>query len=141
MLDKCLFHYEVSEGLNKTRNTDVLEPLLNIGFIDVINSNSASIYGWHTTSQALSHADWAAQNGMCACSVTSLVSDSLWPYGLQPASLLCPWDFPGKNTGVGCHFLLQDIFPTQGHNPCLLHLLHCRQILYRWATGEAQTNL
>ena len=34
-------------------------------------------------------------------------SDSLWPHGLQPARLLCPWDFPGKNTGVGCHFLLQ----------------------------------
>jgi len=37
---------------------------------------------------------------------------------------LCPWDLPGKNTGVGCHFLLQGIFPTQGSN---LHLLHCRQ--------------
>ena len=35
--------------------------------------------------------------------------------------LLCPWDFPGKNTGVGSHFLLQGIFPTQGLNPCLLH--------------------
>ena len=36
-------------------------------------------------------------------------------------------DSPGKNTGVGCHFLLQGIFPTQGSNP---GLLHCRQILY-----------
>ena len=35
--------------------------------------------------------------------------------------ILCPWDFPGKNTGVGCHFLLQGIFQTQGSNPCLLH--------------------
>ena len=42
----------------------------------------------------------------------SVVSDSLWPHGLQPSKLLCPWDFPGKNTGVGCHFLLQGIFPT-----------------------------
>ena len=33
----------------------------------------------------------------------------------------CPWDFPGKNTGVGCHFLLQGIFPTQESNPHLLH--------------------
>ena len=33
-------------------------------------------------------------------------------------------NFPGKNTGVGCHFLLQGIFPTQGSNSCLLHLLH-----------------
>ena len=38
--------------------------------------------------------------------------------------LLCPWDFPGKDTGVGCHFLLQGIFPTQGSNLCLLCLLH-----------------
>ena len=41
--------------------------------------------------------------------------------------LLSPWDSPGKNTGVGSHFLLQGIFPTQGLN---LGLLHCRQILY-----------
>ena len=39
---------------------------------------------------------------------------------LQPTSLLCPWDFPGKNTGVGCHFLLQGILPTQGSILCLL---------------------
>ena len=39
----------------------------------------------------------------------------------------CPWNSPGKNTGGGCHFLLQGIFPTQGLNPSLLH---CRQILY-----------
>ena len=31
------------------------------------------------------------------------------------------WNFLGKNTGVGCRFLLQGIFPTQGSNPCLLH--------------------
>ena len=36
---------------------------------------------------------------------------------------LCPWNFPGKNTGMGGHFLLQGIFPTQGSNPSLLHLL------------------
>ena len=41
--------------------------------------------------------------------------------------LLCPWDSPGKNAGVGCHFFLQETFPTQGLNPCLLH---CRQRLY-----------
>jgi len=35
--------------------------------------------------------------------------------------LLYPWDSPGKNTGVGCHALLQGIFPIQGSNPCLLH--------------------
>ena len=39
---------------------------------------------------------------------------------------LCSWDSPGRNTGVGCHFLLHGIFPTQGSNP---DLPHCRQIL------------
>ena len=57
----------------------------------------------------------------------SVVSDSLQPHGLQPTRLLSPWDIPGKNTGVGCHFLLQRIFPTQGSNP---GLPHCRQMLY-----------
>ena len=45
----------------------------------------------------------------------------LWPHELQPTRLLCPWNFPGKSTGVGDHFLLQRIFPTQGSNPHLLH--------------------
>ena len=62
----------------------------------------------------------------------------LWPYELQPARLLCPWDSPGKSTIVGCHFLLQGIFPTQGSNP---GLLHCRQILYCWVTREALSEL
>ena len=51
---------------------------------------------------------------------------TLRPHGLQPAGLLCPWDFPGSNTGVGCHFLLQEIFLTQGSNPHFLCLLHWR---------------
>ena len=57
-------------------------------------------------------------------------SDSLRPHVLYPARLLCPWDSPGKNTGVGCHLLFQGIFPTQGLNLSLLWLLHCRKILY-----------
>ena len=44
-------------------------------------------------------------------------------------SLLCPWDSPGKNTGAGCHFLLQGIFLTQESNPHLLCLLHCGWVL------------
>ena len=57
----------------------------------------------------------------------SVVSDSLRPHGLQPTRLLCSWDFPGKNIGVGSQVLLQGIFPIQGLN---LGLLHNRQILY-----------
>ena len=45
---------------------------------------------------------------------------TLRPPGLYPARLLCSWDFPGKNTEVGCHFPLQGIFPTQGLNPHFL---------------------
>ena len=55
--------------------------------------------------------------------ITAVVSDSLRPHGLWPARLLCPWDSPGKNTGEGCHFLLQGIFSTRGSNPHLPHLL------------------
>ena len=55
------------------------------------------------------------------------MSDSLWPLGLYPARLPCPWNSPGKNNGMGWQSLLQGIFPTQGSNP---GLLHCRWILY-----------
>ena len=57
----------------------------------------------------------------------SLGSVSLQSHGLQPARLLCPWNSPSKNTGVGSHSLLQGIFLTQGSSLCLLHY---RQILY-----------
>ena len=43
----------------------------------------------------------------CCCSVTSVLSDSVWPHRQQPTRLPLPWDSPGKNTGVGCQFLLQ----------------------------------
>ena len=59
----------------------------------------------------------------------SVVSDSLRPRGLYSQ-----WDFPGQNTGVVSCSLLQEIFPTQGSNP---GLLHCRQILYRWGTRDS----
>ena len=47
---------------------------------------------------------------------------------MDPTRLLHPWNFLGKSTGVGCHFLFQVIFPTQESN---LGLPHCRQMLYR----------
>ena len=65
---------------------------------------------------------WVSQS-VTSCSV---VSNSLPPHGLQPARLPCPWNSPGKNTGVSCHFLLQRIFPTQGWKP---GLPCCRQVL------------
>ena len=57
----------------------------------------------------------------------SVMSDSLQPHGLQLSRFPCAWDSPGKSIGVGSHFLLQGIYPTQGSNP---GHLQCRQILY-----------
>ena len=64
----------------------------------------------------------------------SVVSDSLQPHGAAAASLLRLWDFPGKNTGVDCHFLMQGIFPIKGSNLCLLL---GRGILYHQASCDA----
>ena len=60
---------------------------------------------------------------MCIARVLSPVRLFVTPW-TQPSRLLCPQNFPGKNTGVGCYFLLPGIFPNQGWNPWLLHLLH-----------------
>ena len=68
----------------------------------------------HAPCPALSSGE--SLNTLRACSV---VSGSLRPHGLLPARLLCPKDFPGKNTGVGCHFLIQGTFLTQRSNPHL----------------------
>ena len=72
-----------------------------------------------------------ARARLCSCSV---VSNSSQPHGLLPTRLLCPWNFPGQNTGTACHFLLQGIFPTQELNPLLLHhlgfLVYSYTILY-----------
>ena len=68
----------------------------------------------------------------------TVVSDSLWPHGLQPARLLCPWAFPGNDTGVGCHFLLQGVFqcrqmllpsepPGKSNNNAVLPFKNSRQ--------------
>ena len=58
------------------------------------------------------------------CVSLSVMSNPLQLHGLQSDRLLCPWDSLGKNTGVGFHFLLQGIFPTQRSNLCLFRLLH-----------------
>ena len=79
----------------------------------------------------------------------SFMSDSLQPLGLLPARLL-PQDFPGKNTSMGCHFLLEETFLTQGLNLCLLYLLHQQvdffyhlltYLTYLLLGGKVMTNL
>ena len=62
------------------------------------------------------------------------MSDSFVTPCSVASQVLCPWDFPGKNTGVSGHFRLQGIFLTQGSSLLLLHPL------YRWATRGAQIN-
>ena len=69
----------------------------------------------------------------CFCLISKSCLTLLWQHGLKPARFLCPRNFPGKNTGAGCHFLLQGIFLIQGLNP---HLLHYSQILYHWTTWD-----
>ena len=87
----------------------------------------STVSGFSSCQLNLCRNGWMVHACMLSCSV---MSDSLRPIGLQPTRLLCLWDFPGKSTVVGCHFLFQGIFPIQGSNPCLLCLLNCRQILY-----------
>ena len=70
------------------------------------------------------------------CLSRSVMSNSFDSMDCSPHSSVCG-DSPGKNTGVGCHFLLQGISLTQGSNLRLRCLLHCRRILYLLSHGEA----
>ena len=72
---------------------------------------------------------------VCVCVYVCVCAKSLqscWALcdPMDCTRLLCPWDSPGRNTGVGCHFLLQGIFPTQELNPHLVCLLH-------WQAGSS----
>ena len=74
----------------------------------------------------------------CACSVSSVVFNSLLPYGLQLTRLLCPWDSAGRNTGVGCHAFLQGIFRIPGIKltfACVSFI--AGRFFTHWATWEA----
>ena len=64
-----------------------------------------------------------SSTGACVCVCVQSCLILCDPMKCSPPGS-CPWDFPCKNTGVGCHFLLQRIIPTQGSNPRLLRLLH-----------------
>ena len=64
---------------------------------------------------------WIKSLFLTGCLVAKLFPTFCDPQGLEATRLLCPWDFPGKNTRVGCHFFLQGTLPTQKSN---LHLLH-----------------
>ena len=74
---------------------------------------------------------WCQRVCLCVCVSCTAVSDSNPMDCSLPDS--CPWSFPGKNIGVGCHFLLQGTFLTQGLNSHLLHVLH-------WQAGSLPTS-
>ena len=76
---------------------------------------------------------WQFHIGDSACSLSHV-----WLFKLQPTRLLCPWGFPGKGTGVGCHFILRG-----SSWPRDLTCVFCigRRILYQWATRETHTNI
>ena len=78
----------------------------------------------------------------CCCCLFTKSCPTLATPSTVARQTLCPWDFPGENTGEGCHFLLQRIFPTQGLNPWLLHwqadslpLSHQESPLSAWDTS------
>ena len=89
-----------------------------------ISTQWLNYYTWHLASSDKTHGGGGLVAKLCLTLVTT------WTVANQAP---LPWNFPGKNTGVGCHFLLQGILPTQGLNP---GLPHCGQILYHWATRE-----
>ena len=97
-----------------------------LGFWPALQAFTKGLMTEVTVRSLLQHSDYLRLSHFCcwkdecACSC-AVMPDSVRPHGLQPTRLLCPWDSPGKNTGVGCHFLLNGIFLTQGLNPRLLH--------------------
>ena len=95
--------------------------LFSISLFFIFYLNNYLPYLFFTLAFPLPHNQESERKWSC-----SVMSDSLRPHGLYPTRLLHPWDSPRKNTGVGCHLLLQGIFQTQGSIP---GLPHCRQTL------------
>ena len=78
--------------------------------LEISNSQATDVYCVSTVCHVLGMKGKEADSGMlvyCCCQVASVVSDSVRPHRRGPTRLPRPWDSPGKNTGVGCHFLLQ----------------------------------
>ena len=92
------------------------------GLTGLISLLSQGLSGVFSSTVVRKHQYYFILQTMSVCSQSYLtLGDHM---DCSPSRLLCPWNFPGKNTGVGCHFLLQGIFLTQGSNLHLLHLLH-----------------
>ena len=85
----------------------------NIYFVNSINRHLEKT--WHK---------FLGRGGLSEIKYVRSVSRSVLSASLWPTRLLCPWDFPDKNTGVGSHSLLKDSIPIQGLNQILYHLSH-----------------
>ena len=111
------FHYVNKHKLSFYYGLDAEDSMVSRNTMDPALNHDTQLTSGETESMDQS----------CMSISHSVISNSLQCHGLQLARLLCPWNSPGKNTGMSCHFLLQEIFQTQGLNP---GHLHCRQILY-----------
>ena len=88
----------------------------------------------HGVSKSWTQLKWLSTQNKTVC-MFSVMSNSLWPHGLSPARLLCPWNSPGKNTGVGCHFCLQNL--------CILNKLqtpHSKILRLLWSYPKWTSN-
>ena len=115
----CYFRLVKSEDIQVTTGSHLVLDLLFSTSPQVISQLVSSSFLCTQVLVCPNYIPKLTAYNMCVCVLScSIVPNPLQLHGLQPTSLLYPWNFPGKN------FLLQGIFPTQGFNLCLLHLLH-----------------
>ena len=139
-------HVQKEDHQRYWNKTDVWEPrkeaLKETNRTNTLISNSQPLQLWKNEflwfkPPSLWYFVMAALENKCVCDhLMSRVWLFVTPWTVSHQAL-CPWNSPGKNTGVDCHSLFQGIFPTQRSNPHLLCLLHCRRRLYHWAIREA----
>ena len=117
------------DSLIKRKSTENLK-IEQTSAQDIFNLNCIGYLWWDFNSNGENIVKW-----INACLLSSVrFFATLWTV----VRLLCPWDSPGKNTGVECHAPLQGNFLTQGSNFHLLRLLHCRWVLHHWVTSKIQ---
>ena len=109
----------VFTGVPTRVHLEETRPVILIGKL-LKRENVVNSYGEEIGEQPRGSREPDTKPGACVLSRVGLCD----PTDGSPAGLLCPWDSADKNTGVGCHALLQGIIPTQGSNPHLLRLLH-----------------
>ena len=102
-------------------SVDLMIILCIWGFVELLRQLAHVFYQIQEISEHISSNIFSASFSACVCAQSLSHVQLFVTSALQPARFFFPWDFPGKNTGVGCHFLLWGIFLTHGLNPRLLH--------------------